>query len=73
MKTYVVTLIRTVSVVLMRGDKICFMEKNGKLSLNICCDPSIEPSRRDGSNEGSQDLFIVKENQTQLRKFENYL
>ena len=24
---------------------------------NICCDPSLEPSRRDGSNEGSQNMF----------------
>ena len=24
---------------------------------NICCDPSLEPSQRDGSNDGSQHTF----------------
>ena len=24
---------------------------------NICCDPSLESSRRDGSNDGSQNMF----------------
>ena len=24
---------------------------------NICCDPSLEPSTRDGSNDGSQNMF----------------
>ena len=28
---------------------------------NICCDPSFEPSRRDGSNDGSQ-IYIFTEN-----------
>ena len=28
------------------------------LNENICCDPSLEPSRRDGSNDGSQDMFL---------------
>ena len=27
------------------------------LRENICCDPSLEPSRRDGSNERSQYMF----------------
>ena len=27
------------------------------LKENICCDPSLEPSRRDGSNGGSQYMF----------------
>ena len=27
------------------------------INENICCDPSLEPSRRDGSNDGSQDMF----------------
>ena len=26
-------------------------------SENICCDPSLEPSQRDGSNDGSQHTF----------------
>ena len=26
---------------------------------NIFCDPSLEPSRRDGSNEGSQHMFSL--------------
>ena len=25
---------------------------------NICCDPSLEPSHRDGSNDGSQNMFL---------------
>ena len=25
---------------------------------NICCDPSLEPSRRDGSNDGSRNIFL---------------
>ena len=25
----------------------------------IFCDPSLEPSHRDGSNEGSQDMFLL--------------
>ena len=33
---------------------------------NIFCDPSLEPSRRDGSNEGSQHMFS-------LRNKKNYL
>ena len=24
---------------------------------NVCCDPSLEPSRREGSNDGSQHTF----------------
>ena len=28
--------------------------------LNRCCDPSLEPSRQDGSNNGSQNLFLWK-------------
>ena len=27
------------------------------LNENICCDPSLEPSRRDGSNDRSQHVF----------------
>ena len=36
------------------------------LSKNICCDPSLEPSHRNGSNEGSQHMFL-------LRNLKNYL
>ena len=32
---------------------------------NICCDHSLEPSRRDGSNDGSQNMFL-------WRNMENY-
>ena len=28
------------------------------LNINICCDPSLEPSRGDGSNDGSQNMFL---------------
>ena len=27
---------------------------------NLCCDPLLEPSRRDGSNDGSQICFMGK-------------
>ena len=27
---------------------------------NICCDPSLEPSHRDGSNEGSQHMLSLR-------------
>ena len=27
---------------------------------NICCDPSFEPSHRDGSHDGSQNVFMDK-------------
>ena len=27
---------------------------------NICCDPSLEPSRRDGSTMGSQNMFSLR-------------
>ena len=30
------------------------------LNETICCDPSLEPSRRDGSNEGPQYIFMEK-------------
>ena len=30
------------------------------LSENIRCDPLLEPSRRDGSNEGSQRIFLCR-------------
>ena len=28
------------------------------LNENICCDPSLEPSQRDGPNDGSQNVFL---------------
>ena len=28
------------------------------LNKNICCDPSLEPARRDGSNDGLQNMFL---------------
>ena len=38
------------------------IEDNSKIIVfiserNICCDPSLEPSQRDGSNDGSQNMF----------------
>ena len=35
---------------------VIFMDKFLILLKNICCDPSSEPSRRDGSDEGSQHM-----------------
>ena len=45
----------------IRGD----IEHNSKmiflfLEENICCDPSLEPSQRDGSNDGSQVCFFTE-------------
>ena len=38
------------------------------LKINIFCHPSLEPSRRDGSNEGSQHMFWLgnKKNYLQI-------
>ena len=36
------------------NSKISFLFLNG----NICCDPSLEPSQRDSSNNGSQNMFL---------------
>ena len=38
------------------------IEDNSKITFlflnkNICCDPSLEPSQQDGSNDGSQNIF----------------
>ena len=30
------------------------------LNENICCDPSLEPSQRDGSNDGSQNMIFLE-------------
>ena len=30
------------------------------LHINIFCDPSLEPSRQDGSNDGSQHTFSLR-------------
>ena len=30
------------------------------LNTNICCDPSLEPSQREGSNDGSENMFLLK-------------
>ena len=30
------------------------------LNENMCCDPSLEPSRRGGSNEGPQHIFCLE-------------
>ena len=30
------------------------------LHKNMCCDPSLEPSRRGGSNEGPQHIFCLE-------------
>ena len=42
------------------------MEDNSKnifflyLNKNVCCDPSLEPSRQDGSHVGSQNMFCME-------------
>ena len=36
---------------------------------NICCDPSLEPSHRDGSNEGSQCMISLKNKKNDLKIF----
>ena len=39
------------------------------LKGNICCVPSLEPSRRDGSNDGSHNMFYY----VFMRNSDNYL
>ena len=36
------------------------------LNENISCDPSLEPSRRDGSNDGSQNMFLGRNGKLSL-------
>ena len=36
------------------NSEIVFLFLNG----NIWCDPSLEPARQDGSNDGSQNMFL---------------
>ena len=46
------------------------------LHKNICCDPSLEPSWQDGSNEGSQCLFLLSNEPNNLKiilKIPHYL
>ena len=33
---------------------------------NIFCDPALEPSHRDGSNEGSQHMFLMRNKKKNL-------
>ena len=43
----------------IRGD----VEDNSKiifLKKTVCCDPSLEPSRWDGSNDASQNMFMSR-------------
>ena len=35
-------------------------------SYYVCCDRSLEPSRRDGSNEGSQHMFSLRNKKISL-------
>ena len=30
------------------------------LNKNICCDPTLEPSQRDFSNDGSENMFLLR-------------
>ena len=39
------------------------IEDNSRIIFNflnedICCDPSLEPPQRDGSNDGSQNIYV---------------
>ena len=36
------------------------MDNETSLHKNIFCDPSLEPSRQDGSNEGPQHMLSLK-------------
>ena len=38
------------------------------LNENICCDPSLEPSQRDGFNEGPQYMFLWGKKNWKLSK-----
>ena len=46
------------------------------LYINIYCDPSSEPSRRDGSDEGSQHMTTMRNKQNYhsvITKYSSYL
>ena len=47
---------------LIFGISVGFYKSHPAIFLykNIFCDPSLEPSRRDGSNEGSQHMFSLR-------------
>ena len=40
------------------------------LNKNMCCDPLSELSRQDGSNEGSQHMFSLRNKKNYLRILE---
>ena len=40
------------------NSKIIFLISQRK--HKVCCDPSLEPSQRDNSNDGSQNMFLWK-------------
>ena len=40
--------------------------------LNIYCDPSVEPSHRDGSDEGSQQMFLLRKKEKLSLNFSQY-
>ena len=39
---------------------------------NICCDSSLEPSRGDGSNEGSQHMFWMRNKENNFSNYPQY-
>ena len=43
-------------LVIIRDNFWLFLHKN----IHVCCDPSSEPSRRDGSDKGSQNMVSVR-------------
>ena len=58
----IIIILVVVSELQIRGG----IENNSKIIKgNICCDPSLEPSQRDGSNDGTQNMF-------QWRNIDNY-
>ena len=62
MQTHIRLLLRALPELQIRGgieeiSKVLFFLF---LNENICCDPSLEPSQQDGSNDGSQYMFLWK-------------
>ena len=49
------------SLLQIKISKAYFRDKFPYFSIkSICCDTSVEPSRRDGANEGSQPIVSVE-------------
>ena len=49
-----------------------FLKSQLKRVENMCCDPFLEPSQRDGSNERSQHVFVWQNKEIHVPYFFGY-